>query len=145
MSYDVEGVRNCLKYKLTGSSDSLLSWGHEYVRHLSAEIIEEFNVRYDSAQSSGDLLSLALEMVPFLLKHNAEADACDLLMELEALEKLPAFLDADTYKRVTLYLTRFLFFTAHDTRHILPMLRVNLCFLHLPILQNTNLILQLGN
>lgn len=45
-----------------------------------------------------------MELVPFFLKHNAEADACDLLIEIEALDKLAALVDKVTYKRVCLYI-----------------------------------------
>ncbi|CAG8700181.1 1181_t:CDS:2, partial [Scutellospora calospora] len=53
---------------------------------------------------SDDLMALALEIVPFFLKHNAEADAVDLLLELEAIEKLPDYVDKDIYARVCLYM-----------------------------------------
>jgi 26S proteasome regulatory subunit N1 len=74
--------------------------------HLAAEIIDEYNVRSTDDTPTDELLKLALEMVPFLLAHNAEADACDLLLELEALDRLPAFIDKNTFSRVALYLTR---------------------------------------
>ncbi|KAI9338537.1 armadillo-type protein [Obelidium mucronatum] len=119
MSYD-DGKRECLKYRFLGASEPVGSWGHEYVRHLASELISEYNAR---AENGGDdvagtpakdntpqiptpeLLKLALEIVPFCLKHNAEADACDLLLELEILDKLPQFVDKDTYGRVCLYIT----------------------------------------
>lgn len=40
------------------------------------------------------------------MRHNAEADACDLLMEIERLDLLETFVDKDTFPRVCLYLTR---------------------------------------
>ncbi|CAB5193779.1 unnamed protein product [Rhizophagus irregularis] len=49
-------------------------------------------------------MALALEVVPFFLKHNAEADAVDLLLELEAIDQLPQYVDKDTYARVCLYM-----------------------------------------
>ncbi|CAG8766649.1 978_t:CDS:2, partial [Racocetra fulgida] len=58
----------------------------------------------DNELPSDDLMALALEIVPFFLKHNAEADAVDLLLELEAIEKLPDFVDKDIYARVCLYM-----------------------------------------
>ena len=45
-----------------------------------------------------------MQVVPFSLKHNAEADAVDLLLEMEAIDKLPQFVDKDTYARVCLYM-----------------------------------------
>ena len=52
-------------------------------------------------------MNLALEIVPFFLKHNAEADAVDLLLELEAIDRLPQYVDDDTYARVCLYMVRY--------------------------------------
>jgi hypothetical protein len=40
-----EGERLGLHYKLAGSLDNLGQWGHEYLRHISGEISQEFNVR----------------------------------------------------------------------------------------------------
>lgn len=76
-------------------------------RHLASEIIQEYEARFETQDKPAvdDLMKLAMEMVPFFLSHNAEADACDLLLELESIDKLPAFLDKNTYARVALYLT----------------------------------------
>lgn len=104
MSYSEEGVRNCVKYRLLGSSEAAGSWGHEYVRHLSGELIAEYDHLSNLEQSTKVIIEQALELVPFFLKHNAEADACDLLIELELLEKLGGFVDKETYARVCLYI-----------------------------------------
>lgn len=98
--------RETLRYRQLGSSESAGSWGHEYVKHLSLEIIAEYAHLVEKEEDTKALLVLALELVPFFMKHNAEADACDLLLELESLELLPKFVDKDTYKRVCLYITR---------------------------------------
>jgi hypothetical protein len=39
-----EGERLGLRYKLAGSLDNLGQWGHEYLRHISGEVAEEFKV-----------------------------------------------------------------------------------------------------
>ena len=104
MSFADESARNSIKYRLLGTKQEAGLWGHEYVRHLSSELIGEFNALSDLDQGTEILVKEALELVPFFLKHNAEADACDLLLELELLEKLPSFIDKDTYKRVCLYI-----------------------------------------
>ena len=75
-------------------------------RHLSAELIAEYQALIEKEESTDVVLGQALEIVPFLLKHNAEADAVDLLLELEALDKLPPHVDKDTYQRICLYLIR---------------------------------------
>jgi 26S proteasome regulatory subunit N1 len=69
-------------------------------------MIIEYADRLEKEQDTADLVKLALEMVPFFMKHNGEADACDLLLELESLDKLPQFVDKDTYQRVCLYIVR---------------------------------------
>ncbi|KTW32511.1 proteasome regulatory particle base subunit RPN1 [Pneumocystis jirovecii RU7] len=104
MTYAKEGKRESLKYCLLGKKTNLDLWGHEYMRHLSAEIGEEYSIRIENDASTNDLMELALRIVPFFLSHNAEADAVDLLLELEAIEKLPPFIDSNTYSRVCSYI-----------------------------------------
>ncbi len=77
--------REALKYRLLGSSGSELGiWGHEYIRHLSGEIAEEFRVRReaDSEANVDDLMSLVGHIVPYHMTHNAEPEAVDLLLEV---------------------------------------------------------------
>jgi hypothetical protein len=52
------------------------------------------------------LLGLVRQIVPYNMAHNAEAEACDLLMEIEQLDLLEQFVDEGAYPRVCLYLTR---------------------------------------
>jgi len=40
------------------------------------------------------------------MSHNAEADACDLLLEIESLDELVQYVDKNTYERVCLYIVR---------------------------------------
>lgn len=98
-------TKEVLKYRLLGSNQDIGMWGHEYIRHLSAEIASE----WESTEANDDvrqrLLSLTNEIIPFLMRHNAEADACDLLMEIEQLDLIETFIDKDTFSRVCLYLT----------------------------------------
>ncbi|KYQ90991.1 26S proteasome regulatory subunit S2 [Tieghemostelium lacteum] len=97
--------RNTLKYNLLGSSgESIASWGHEYVRHLAKEIGEEYDSRQNDKKSCDDLLKLVDEIIPFQMSHNAEPDACDLLLEVEQLPKIYRFIDENNYHRVCLYL-----------------------------------------
>ena len=57
-----------------------------------------------------DLLALVDDIVPFQMKHNAEAEAVDLLMEVQRLGKLinptAPVVDERNYERVCLYLLR---------------------------------------
>lgn len=140
MTYSDNGHRDTLHYRMvSGTSEAPGEWGNEYVRHLAAEIGEEYSLIIENAAgleaekgstsetstkpadamaveddskaaSAGkesasaattqepkvvrplktreELLALALELVPFFLAHNAEADAVDLLLELESIERL---------------------------------------------------------
>jgi 26S proteasome regulatory subunit N1 len=72
------------------------------------EIMKEYNNRSEKEESVEGLMKLALEMVPFFMKHNAEPDACDLMIELESLDNLLPHLDKFNFSRVALYLTRYL-------------------------------------
>jgi len=101
-----------LKYRLLADDDEaeLAAWGHEYLRHLALEIGDEFHRRQDIEDSNvpdtGDLLDLALKIVPFFLKHNAETDAVDLLLEVDSVERLAddGLMDAEMAPRVCEYL-----------------------------------------
>jgi len=133
----ISDKRECLKYRFLSTKESVGSWGHEYVRHLTAELTQEWNELESSAKekeqqttittttdgntvtqtqdveftieptvviTKDDLLKLAKENVAFYMNHNAEADACDLLMEIENVELLADYVEKDTYQRVCLYL-----------------------------------------
>ena len=106
MTYSNEGQRESLKYRLLSNDDTLADWGHEYMRHLALEIGESYqeNLGVDEALIA-KLVKLALKIVPFFLKHNAETDAVDLLLEIESIEKLAQFVDDNTYARACLYVT----------------------------------------
>lgn len=145
MTYSDSGMRDTLHYRLlSGSTEDPGLWGNEYVRHLAAELGEEYvalsspsedgvsdeaskestvNKEEDQTAEGAEgtvapppqgppkmdvdketLLKLAMDLIPFFLKHNAEADAVDLLLELEAIEKIVEHVDGDTYKRVCLYM-----------------------------------------
>jgi 26S proteasome regulatory subunit N1 len=142
MTYSDTQPRGTLRYRLLSASllpvSSTLtepgSWGHEYVRHLAAELGEEYTFRVDEegveppapaptdtpadtqetppavpveiVGSIEDLRSLAIECAKFLLAHNAEPDAVDLLEELEIVDQITELVDQDTYVRVTQYMVR---------------------------------------
>ncbi|KAK3818398.1 MAG: armadillo-type protein [Benniella sp.] len=104
MTYDDDKL-DTLKYRKVGSQNAIGSWGHEYVKHLSTEIGLEYEKRQETEADTEDLIALALEVAPFFLAHNAEADAVDLLMQLDIMPKLVAFVDKNSYKRVCLYIS----------------------------------------
>lgn len=135
MTYSDNGKRDTLYYRLISkSTEDAGDWGHEYVRHLAAEIGTEYShltegtadVEKDEAaleeqaieEKHGEsrtftpevLQKAAEDCVGFFLSHNAEADAVDLLMEVERIEELPKWTDDETYARVCQYLVRWVLF-----------------------------------
>ncbi|KAJ4414483.1 proteasome regulatory particle base subunit [Neurospora sp. IMI 360204] len=104
MTYSDEDRQDTLKYRLLSPTQDIGSWGHEYVRHLALEIGEVYAKRIANDEPTQELVDLALVLVPLFLKSNAEADAVDLMSELEIIEELPKFLDENTYSRVCLYM-----------------------------------------
>jgi 26S proteasome regulatory subunit N1 len=104
MTYSDEERLDCLKYRLQAPSTDLGSWGHEYMRHLALEIGREFQNRLNDDKSTDEVTDLASNLVPFFLKHNAEADAVDILSELEMIDQIEHYIDENTYARVCLYM-----------------------------------------
>ncbi|KAL2221836.1 26S proteasome regulatory subunit Rpn-1 [Thermoascus aurantiacus ATCC 26904] len=103
-TYGDEEKLETLKYRLLTSFDDIGSWGHEYIRHLALEIGQEYQNRLTEEKDVQDLVNLSLALVPYFLSHNAEADAVDLLSELEMIEEISRFVDENTYSRVCLYM-----------------------------------------
>lgn len=123
--------RESLKFKLAGAKDydllaeregkskiafqdNLGSWGHEFVRSLAGEIGQEYNQRVidgadpDSDKEFEDLLKFVHVIVPFHLTHNAEAEAVDLLIEVQRLKYLLDLdsIDDKNFRRICLYLIK---------------------------------------
>lgn len=122
--------RESLKFKLAGAGDyatlkskgspsvhaegNLGSWGHEFVRSLAGEIGQEYSQRViDGADPEDDepfkdLLDMVDVIVPFHVSHNVEAEAIDLLIEVQRLKKLLDLdaIDENNYERVCLYLLK---------------------------------------
>jgi len=85
-------------------------------RHLSGEVKEEWqeldelkpepSSPADVAERRDKLLEMVYQIVPYLMQHNAEAEACDVLMEIERLDLLQQYVDRSAFPRVCLYLRR---------------------------------------
>jgi len=91
------------------------AWGHEFVRALTGDIGQEYNHRViqlgmDPTQDNNfqDLLELVETIVPFHITHNAEAEAVDLLIEMQRLDILlhTSGIDEKNYARICLYLIK---------------------------------------
>lgn len=75
-------------------------------RHLAGQVALEWQETEETnTQMREKLLSMTKEIVPYHMGHNAEAEACDLLMEIERLDLLKNYVDENAYPRVCLYLT----------------------------------------
>lgn len=122
--------RESLKLKLQGTKDyellaargaaskhaidNLGSWGHEYVRSLAGEIGEEYAARVidgadpEQDEPFADILKMVDVIVPFHVTHNAEAEAIDLLIEVQRLKNLLKLdtIDENNYQRICLYLIK---------------------------------------
>lgn len=96
--------KDTLKYRLSGTGEDCSRWGHEYLRHLAGEIPEEYYNRISEGQSVDDILALVEDIVKYNVKHNAEPEACDLLLEIEKLEDIVRYIDEHNYQRICLYL-----------------------------------------
>ncbi|AES89702.1 putative 26S proteasome regulatory complex, non-ATPase subcomplex, Rpn1 subunit [Medicago truncatula] len=105
LTMSAEGERESLKYRLLGSEGDIGSWGHEYVRNLAGEIAQEYAKRQSEEAPIDDLMELVKQIVAFHMKHNAEPEAVDLLMEVEDLDMLTEHVDKTNFKRTCLYLT----------------------------------------
>jgi 26S proteasome regulatory subunit N1 len=110
-AYDLLGSRGV---KPKGVDDNLGSWGHEFVRSLAGEIGQEYSARVldgadpDSDESFADLLKMVDVIVPFHVTHNAEAEAVDLLIEVQRLKILLKLdtIDDNNFGRICLYLIK---------------------------------------
>jgi 26S proteasome regulatory subunit N1 len=111
---DYDKLRATSQKQVPAASENLGSWGHEFVRSLAGEIGEEYQARViagsDPAHDAAfqDVLDMVDVIVPFHVTHNAEAEAVDLLIEVQRLKKLLglAAIDENNYGRICLYLIK---------------------------------------
>ncbi|KAK6777192.1 hypothetical protein RDI58_023909 [Solanum bulbocastanum] len=108
LTMSAEGERESLKYRVLGSQGDIGSWGYEYVRNLAGEIGQEYAwLESEQERPLYDLMKPVQQIVSFNLKHNAEPDAVDLLIEVEDLDLLLEHVDSSNCKRTCSYLTSF--------------------------------------
>uniref|UniRef100_A0AAQ5Y0F6 26S proteasome non-ATPase regulatory subunit 2 n=1 Tax=Amphiprion ocellaris TaxID=80972 RepID=A0AAQ5Y0F6_AMPOC len=90
----------CLLHTLMSNKFLFLS-----CRHLAGEVAKEWQeVEENDKTQQETLLKLVKEIVPYNMAHNAEHEACDLLMEIERLDMLEDYIDENAYGKVCLYL-----------------------------------------
>ncbi|XXG42952.1 hypothetical protein AAC387_Pa01g3101 [Persea americana] len=99
-----QGEQESLKYRLLGSEGEIGSWGHGYVRNLVDEILEEFEKPEIEVSPISDLMTLVGQIVAFLIQHNAEPEAIDLLIKVGRLDMLLDHVESTNYRRTCLHL-----------------------------------------
>ncbi|XP_050297790.1 26S proteasome non-ATPase regulatory subunit 2-like isoform X2 [Anthonomus grandis grandis] len=95
--------RECLKYCLIGTMKNIGDWGHEYIRQLENEIVQQWVIS-NCGTSDKMLMPLINDIIKFNCEHHAEIQACDLLMEIDQLSLLPTYIGSNTYQRMCYYL-----------------------------------------
>lgn len=122
---DPECKHDTLKYRLLGERDQIGTWGHEYVRHLSNQIVDlwvsndfsdcdECKIYFivlrslalsdEAQQQKADYIGLVDQIIPYLMEHNAESEAIDLCIEIERLHFLGKYTSQLNFQRICLYL-----------------------------------------
>ena len=80
----------------------------QFCRHLTGECAAEWQeIEESDTKRKEELNKLIHDIIPYLMGHNAEAEACDLLMEVEKLDDLIQYVDESAFSRVCLYLKRY--------------------------------------
>ncbi|KAL7060519.1 hypothetical protein AAHC03_09136 [Spirometra sp. Aus1] len=128
MTDNPELKHDTLKYRLLGHQDEIGAWGHEYIRHLTNQIVElwvqnDLSGSADGSEGSvwscldalglsesaqkerADYIGLVEQIIPYLMEHNAESEAIDLCIEIEQLHFLEKYTSKLNFQRVCLYLT----------------------------------------
>ncbi|KAJ7360749.1 hypothetical protein DFH08DRAFT_800191 [Mycena albidolilacea] len=107
MTYSDTQPRGALCLHLSGQpGPHLLLGGHKYIRHLAAELGNEYTFQAGKNEAPAkveligaieDLRALAKECTVFLVGHNAEPDTVGLLKRLEILDEIAWLVDDNTY------------------------------------------------
>ncbi|CAC9506640.1 putative proteasome regulatory non-ATPase subunit [Leishmania infantum JPCM5] len=98
------GGRTLLEHKLKGTKNDLAQWGHEYLRFLAGAIGEEWRERPNSKESTEHLNGFVDQIVSYMLAHQDEATAIDLLMEIDGVTRILPLVEASNYKRIANYI-----------------------------------------
>ncbi|XP_057666687.1 26S proteasome non-ATPase regulatory subunit 2-like [Diorhabda carinulata] len=99
---EAKANRDCLKYCIQGTMENIGDWGHEYIRQLEKEIVQQWS--FNCEKSCESLIPLVRDIMSFNCSHNAEIQGCDLLMEIDRLEMLPDYVAENNYQRICMYL-----------------------------------------
>eukprot|EP01024_Parvocaulis_polyphysoides_P064007 TRINITY_DN7425_c0_g2_i2.p1 TRINITY_DN7425_c0_g2~~TRINITY_DN7425_c0_g2_i2.p1 ORF type:complete len:808 (-),score=183.10 TRINITY_DN7425_c0_g2_i2:91-2514(-) len=98
------GAGECLKYRILVGPEKISDWGHEYIRHLAAQIGTECQSGTTTYDVQNQLIPLVRQIVDYFMHHNAEPAAVDLLLEVEQLDMLKSTITENNFQRTCLYL-----------------------------------------
>ncbi|XP_026667185.1 26S proteasome non-ATPase regulatory subunit 2-like [Ceratina calcarata] len=106
MAGAAQGSKECLQYCTQGGVTNPGEWGHEYVRQLETEIVDEWTNApvKDETRIRNELTPLVKGIINFDMKHNAEIPGCDLCLEIDQLNFLSENLHSRNFERVCRYL-----------------------------------------
>ncbi|CUI15396.1 proteasome regulatory non-ATPase subunit, putative [Bodo saltans] len=93
-----------LQHKLAGNRADLAKWGHEYLRFLAGEVAAEWSERVSNEAATLELRAIVDDIVQFMLRHQDESSALDLLMEIQDVNSVAKLVDESNLHRVAAYL-----------------------------------------
>lgn len=96
--------RVSLDHKLKGTTSDLEVWGHEYLRFLAGQIGDEWKLRVSQGESPSYLSSFVDQIIEFMVRHQDDPTAIDLLIEIDAIQKIVPLVGETNYKRVAGYI-----------------------------------------
>jgi len=105
MIFGEKGARTSLYYLLKGTNRDFTEWGHEYVSNLASDLGQEYEIRVENNEPNDELLAIVDKIVPYFVKNNAEHDAIDLLLIVDKSEDIKAYVSAQNFSKVYMYLS----------------------------------------
>jgi len=105
MIFGEKGARTSLYYLLKGTNRDFTEWGHEYVSNLASDLGQEYEIRMENNEPNDELLAIVDKIVPYFVKNNAEHDAIDLLLIVDKSEDIKAYVSAQNFSKVYMYLS----------------------------------------
>ncbi|EPY22044.1 26S proteasome regulatory subunit N1 [Strigomonas culicis] len=104
MTLELENVRKVtLEHKLKGTLSDLAQWGHEYLRFLAGGLSEEWCECVSENQSTDYLNSFVDQIVNYMIVHQDEPTAIDLLVEIDQLDRVMPLVDRSNFRRIASY------------------------------------------
>lgn len=104
-----------LKYILENNITDYACWGQELIRTLSGEIATEYLKRLDQDSPIDDLKQLTLNTAHHLIENHNENEAIDLLVEVDMIDEVKAYLKEENYKKICNYLLSLANYAAEST------------------------------